>query len=66
MAKEREYMEKIRELLLQEERRLEGICQKAIDQLNDTHPGTLRLSKSNESIQYYRCMPKEKKKLLHG
>ena len=54
-------MEKIRELLLQEERRLEGICQKAIDQLNDTPPGTLRLSKSNESIQYYHCMPKEKK-----
>lgn len=61
MAKERGYMEKIRELLLQEERRLEGICQKAIEQLNDTPPGTLRLSKSNESIQYYRCMPKEKK-----
>ena len=43
----------LRELLLQEQARLETIVRRTEKQLRDVPQGTLRLSKSNGKIQYY-------------
>ena len=47
----------LRELLLQEQARLETIVRRTEKQLRDVPQGTLRLSKSNGKIQYYHCRP---------
>ena len=47
----------LREMLLQEQDRLEKILQKTSKQLKDAPPGKLRLSRSNKCIQYYYCVP---------
>ncbi len=47
----------LREMLLQEQNRLEKILQKTSEQLKDAPPGKLRLSSSNKCIQYYYCVP---------
>ena len=47
----------LREMLLQEQDRLEKILQKTSEQLKDAPPGKLRLSSSNKCVQYYYCMP---------
>ena len=51
----------LREMLMQEQNRLENIVQKTREQLKDTPQGTLRLSSSKKWVQYYHCMPGEKK-----
>lgn len=48
-------------MLMQEQNRLENIVQKTREQLKDTPQGTLRLSSSKKWVQYYHCMPGEKK-----
>ena len=55
------YMISLKEMLLQEERRLEHILQKTKEQLKDAPQGGLRISDSNKSVQYYRYMLGEKK-----
>ena len=65
----------LRKMLLQEQDRLEKILQKTSEQLKDAPPGKLRLSSSNECVQYYYCvpggrkngqyLPREKKKLAY-
>ncbi len=47
----------LREMLLQEQDRLEKILQKTSEQLKDAPPGKLRLSSSNKCVQYYYCVP---------
>ena len=47
----------LRKMLLQEQDRLEKILQKTSEQLKDAPPGKLRLSSSNECVQYYYCVP---------
>lgn len=47
----------LREMLLQEQDRLEKILQKTSEQLKDAPLGRLRLSSSNKSVQYYYCVP---------
>lgn len=54
-------MASFREMLLQEQKRLEQILQKATEQLKDAPQGTLRLSNSRKWTQYYYCAPGEKK-----
>lgn len=51
----------LREMLMQEQNRLENIVQKTREQLKDIPQGTLRLSSSKKWVQYYHCMPGEKK-----
>ena len=55
-------MASFREMLLQEQKRLEQILQKATEQLKDAPQGTLRLSNSRKWTQYYYCAPGEKRK----
>lgn len=50
-------MRGLRELLLQEQSRLEEIFSKSAERLKDVPPGTLRLSSSREWVQYYQCIP---------
>ena len=50
-------MADLREMLLQEQNRLEKILQKTSEQLKDAPPGKLRLSSSNKCVQYYYCVP---------
>ena len=47
----------LRNLLLQEQIRLEKIVSMTEKRLKDVPQGTLRLSKSNAKIQYYHCRP---------
>lgn len=51
----------LREMLMQEQNRLENIVQKTRGQLKDAPRGTLRLSSSKKWVQYYHCMSGEKK-----
>lgn len=55
-------MEGLREMLLKEQIRLERICRQAAERLKDVPLGKLRLSSSHHSVQYYHCVPGEKKK----
>lgn len=55
------YMYNLRVLLLREQKRLEGIQEKVIDNLKDVPPGTLRVSCGKNWTQYYHCMPDGKK-----
>ncbi len=55
-------MEGLREMLLKEQIRLERICRQAEERLKDVPLGKLRLSSSHHSVQYYHCVPGEKKK----
>lgn len=55
-------MARFKEILLQEQNRLENILKKTTEQLKDAPQGMLRLSGCRQYIQYYRCMPGEKKK----
>ena len=65
----------LREMLLQEQNRLEKILQNTSEQLKDAPPGKLRLSSSNKCVQYYYCapggrkngeyLPREKEKLAY-
>lgn len=52
----------LREKLLQEQNRLERIIRRTEEQLKEVPCGILRLSGCGKSIQYYHCMPGEKKK----
>lgn len=45
----------LKELLLEEKARLQEIEEKTRNQLKDAPKGTLRISKSNDHIQYYHC-----------
>ncbi len=51
----------LKEMLLQEEKRLEKILTQVSERLKDVPDGALRLSFSKKWIQYYHCMPGEKK-----
>ena len=51
----------IKEMLLKEQDRLEKILSKTRKQVKDAPPGSLCLSKSRGWIQYYHCMPGEKR-----
>ena len=51
----------IKEMLLKEQDRLEKILSKTRKQVKDAPLGSLRLSKSRGWIQYYHCMPGEKR-----
>lgn len=55
------YMYNLRVLLLREQKRLERIQEKVIDNLKDVPPGTLRVSGGKNWTQYYHCMPDGKK-----
>lgn len=55
------YMYNLRVLLLREQKRLERIQEKVIDNLKDVPPGTLRVSCGKNWTQYYHCMPDGKK-----
>ena len=48
-------MKGIKELLFEEQKRLEKIIKKTKNQLKDAPTGTLRMSKSHNTLQYYRC-----------
>ena len=54
-------MEGLKEMLLQEENRLERILQRTREQLKNVPGGTLRLSNSGKWVQYYHCIPGERK-----
>ena len=54
-------MEDFREMLLQEQKRLEGIVRKTSEQLKDVPEGALRLSCSAKGVQYYHQGPGKKK-----
>ena len=54
-------MTNLKESLLKEQSRLEKILRKAEKQLKDAPQGTMRLSSSKKQVQYYHCMPGEKK-----
>mgnify|MGYP005775051265 FL=1 len=54
-------MEDFREMLLQEQKRLEEIVRKASEQLKDVPQGALRLSCSAKGVQYYYQGPGKKK-----
>lgn len=54
-------MANLKESLLKEQNRLEKILRKAEKQLKDAPQGTMRLSSSKKQVQYYHCMPGEKK-----
>ena len=45
----------LKEMLIKEQARLLQIEQKTREQLKDVPEGTLRISKSNNHIQYYHC-----------
>ena len=48
-------MKGLKELLLHEQERLETIIKKTKISLKDAPTGTLRLSRSHNKLQYYRC-----------
>lgn len=50
-------MATLKEMLLQEQARLEHILQKTTEQLKDVPQGTLRISSSGKWTQYYHCTP---------
>ena len=52
----------LKEMLLKEEARLQKIVEKTRNQLKDVPEGTLRISKSNNHIQYYHCSKKNPRK----
>ena len=54
-------MANLKEMLMKEQSRLEHIVQKTTEQLKNVPPGTLRLSGTKKWVQYYHCMPGEKK-----
>lgn len=54
-------MANLKEMLMKEQSRLEHIVQKTTEQLKNVPPGTLRLSSTKKWVQYYHCMPGEKK-----
>ena len=53
-------MKGLKELLLEEQQRLEKIVKETKDYLKDAPAGTLRMSKSHNKLQYYRCMGEKK------
>ena len=53
-------MKGIKELLFEEQKRLEKIIKKTKNQLKDAPEGTLRMSKSHNTLQYYRCTDDKK------
>ncbi len=53
-------MKGLKELLLEEQQRLEKITKKARNNLKDAPIGTLRMSKSHNKLQYYRCTEENK------
>lgn len=58
----------LKEMLLEERKRLQKIEEKISNQLKDAPEGTLRISKSNEHMQYYHCredIPRKNGKYLH-
>ncbi|MGN0343178.1 MAG: hypothetical protein ACI4DO_10345 [Roseburia sp.] len=69
-------MEQLKEMLLREQNRLENICEKTREQLENAPKGTLRLSQTGKWTQYYYCtsgekkngeyIPKENMALIHG
>ena len=61
LAERGTYMANLKESLLKEQNRLEKILRKAEKQLKDAPLGTMRLSSSKNQVQYYHCMPGEKK-----
>ena len=50
-------MKNLREMLLNEQNRLEIILQQARSRLQNVPPGKLSLSESRKKVQYYHCMP---------
>ena len=54
-------MEGFREMLMQEQTRLENIVRKTTEQLEDAPQGTLRLSSSKKWVQYYHFIPGKRK-----
>lgn len=50
-------MDGLKEMLLQEQSRLEDIFQKTKERLKDVPQGTLRVSFNKKWVQYYHCMP---------
>lgn len=58
-------MYNLRVLLLREQKRLERIQEKVINNLKDVPPGTLRVSCGKNWTQYYHCMPDGKKNGKH-
>ena len=55
-------MKNLREMLLNEQNRLEIILQQARSRLQNVPPGKLSLSESRKKVQYYHCMPGARKK----
>ena len=53
-------MKGLEKLLSEEKTRLEKIIQKTKNRLKDAPKGTLRMSKSHNKLQYYRCMGDKK------
>lgn len=53
-------MKGLKELLLEEQQKLEKIIKKARNNLIDAPTGTLRMSKSHNKLQYYRCTEEKK------
>ena len=53
-------MKGLKELLLKEEKRLQGIVQVARERLKDAPEGKLRITKSHGHSQYYHCVGEEK------
>lgn len=53
-------MRGLKELLLKEQKRLEKIIEKARISLKDAPEGTLRMSRSHNKLQYYRCIEEKK------
>ena len=48
-------MKELKQLLLDEQKRLEKIVIETKERLKDAPAGTLRMSKSHNTLQYYRC-----------
>lgn len=57
-------MKGLKDLLLEEQYRLEKIIEATKNRLKDAPTGTLRMSRSHNQVQYYRCS-KEKKKGIY-
>ncbi len=53
-------MYKLKELLFAEQKRLEKIIKITKEKLKNAPPGTLRLSRSHNKLQYYRCTNERK------
>ena len=56
-----DYMANLRKMLFQEQIRLEKILRKTKEQLKDAPQGTLRLTHTKQSVQYYCSLPGEKR-----